>query len=112
MPLSLQPNPDSPDEYFVKHAAFEVGRVSKRKTAMRPETQWLWSMNSLLRGPEGMRLSGTAGSPDDAKSALDTNWRQWLAWANLSEDEKDTATNRDLRIVSVVISKSEPNEQP
>ena len=99
------------------HGALEVARIHKRKTAIRPETQWLWSLNSLLRGPDGMRLTGMAGTPEEAMAALKNNWDQWLEWAKLSEAETmseavvNARSDNAIRVTSVVISKSDSDKE-
>jgi hypothetical protein len=112
MSLTLQPNPDgSPEEYFVLHGALQVGRIYKRKTVIRPETQWLWSLSAVLGGPAGMRLTGFAGTLEEAKDGLKVSWDNWLGWAQLSEAEAGARRASTPQVISVVISKSEPGEQ-
>jgi hypothetical protein len=108
MSLELQPNPDgSPDEYQVMHGALRVGRIYKRKSVIRTETQWLWSFNPSLGGPEGMRLTGFAGTLEEAKTALREYWDRWLGWAKLSEAAAEARSDSAPQVISVVISKSE-----
>jgi hypothetical protein len=112
MSLVLQPNPDgSPDEYHVMHGALRVGRIYKRKSVIRAETQWLWSFNAAIIGPEGARPTGLAGTLEDAKAALKVYWDQWLGWAKLSEAEEGARGVVAPQVISVVISKSGPTER-
>jgi hypothetical protein len=86
MTLSLQPNPDgSPGAYDVLSGALKVGHIYKRGTALRPETEWTWTLNGVPDGPEGLVLAGCAESREGAEVALRESWEQWLAWAGLSD---------------------------
>jgi hypothetical protein len=109
MTLVLQPNPDgSPDEHHVMHGGLRVGRIYKRKSVIRSETQWLWSFNASIIGPEGIRPTGLAGTLEDAKAALNVYWEQWLSWAKLSESGEAARAAVAPQVISVVISKSDP----
>jgi hypothetical protein len=87
MSFLLQPNADgSPGAYDVFHRALRIGQIYKREAALRPEGQWIWSLNGVPDGPGGPVLAGSAESLEGAEAALRERWEQWLAWAGLSED--------------------------
>jgi hypothetical protein len=46
MPLVLEANPETVDDYRVMHGKLEVGQIYKRKAALRAEAQWLWALNT------------------------------------------------------------------
>ena len=88
MTLFLQPNADgSVDDHDVFHGALRVGQIYKRAAALRPETQWIWTLNGVPDGPSRPALAGSAESRERAEAALQEGWEQWLAWAGLSEGE-------------------------
>jgi hypothetical protein len=49
-----------------------------------PGAKCIWTL-SIYDGPDGMRRSGTAATTEEACSAITNSWRQWLAWAGLTE---------------------------
>jgi hypothetical protein len=105
----LQPNGDSsPDDHRVMQGGWQVGRIYKRRDALRPETQWLWFISGISRGPDGLRLSGMSGTPDEALAALKDSWNKLMAWAQLTAAETDAGKVHTPRVLSVVISKSDP----
>jgi hypothetical protein len=64
-----------------------VGRIYKRDSADRANSQWLWAIKGVQRAaPDVMRVAGIAAALDEAKAELQENWKKWLAWANLWED--------------------------
>jgi hypothetical protein len=64
----------------------EVGRIYKRDTPNKSDSQWLWVINGVpLAAPSVMRVAGIAASFEQAKAELQENWEKWLAWANLQE---------------------------
>jgi hypothetical protein len=108
MALVLQPNADgSPDDHHVMHGGWQVGRIYKRQNAL-PETQWLWSISGVSRGPAGVRFTGMCGTVDESLAAMKESWDKWLACAQLTAAETEAGTDRTLKVLSVVISKSVP----
>ena len=86
MPLVLKPKGDgSENDYRVLHGELEVGQIYKRKVALRPETQWLWTLNGVPEGPVGLSVTGLAATLDEAIGALKERWGKWLGSADLSE---------------------------
>ena len=109
MALVLQPNADgSPDDYHVLHGRWQVGRIYKRRDALRPETQWLWSISGIYRAPAEVRFTGMSGTLDEALAAMKESWNKWLACAELTAAETHAGTDRTPKVLSVVISKSVP----
>jgi len=109
MALMLQPNDNGlPDDHHVMQGGWRVGRIYKRQDARRPEIQWLWFISGVSRGPDGLRLTGMSGTLDEALAALKDNWDRLLVWAQLKAAETDVGKVRSPRVLSVVISKSEP----
>jgi hypothetical protein len=88
MPLVLKRNfqalDDSSDDH-VMSGELRVGRIYKRVTAGRPELQFLWAINGVYGGPDGMRVAGMTATLDQAQAELQENWEKWLAWASLQE---------------------------
>ena len=104
MALVLQANADgAPDDHLVMQGRWQLGRIYKRQNALRPETQWYWSISGVYRGTADLVLSGFGGTLDEAFAALKESRDAWLALAQLTE----TGTDRTPRVLSVVISKSE-----
>src|SRR6266568_2435351 len=91
MPLALHPNPASAParrktDHLVMHGQLEIGRIYKRDTPDKSDSQWLWAINGVPRAAPGvMRVAGIAPSFEQAKAELQDNWEQWLAWADLQE---------------------------
>jgi hypothetical protein len=86
MTLVLKPKGQgSEDDYHVLHGELEVGRIYRRKAALRPETQWLWALNGVPEGPLGLSATGLAATLDEAIAAFKERWGKWLASAGLSE---------------------------
>jgi hypothetical protein len=91
MPLALHPNPASAParrktDHLVMNGQLEVGRIYKRDTPDKSDSQWLWAINGVPRAAPGvMRVAGIAPSFEQAKAELKDNWEKWLAWANLQE---------------------------
>jgi hypothetical protein len=109
MALVLQPNADgSPDDHHVMHGGWQLGRIYKRQNALRPETQWLWSISGVSRGRAEMRFTGMSGTLDEALAAMKESWDKWLVCAQLTAPETDAGTDRTPKVLSVVISKSVP----
>ncbi len=80
MTLLLQPNTDgSVEDYNVFHRTLRVGQIYNRGAALRPETQWIWTLNGVPDGPGGLALAGCAESRERAEAALRESWEQWLA---------------------------------
>jgi hypothetical protein len=109
MALVLQPNGNgSPNDHHVMQGGWQVGRIYKRQDALRPETQWLWSISGISRGPDGLRLTGMSGTLDEALAALKDSWDKVMVWAQLTAAEREAGKVRIPRVLSVVISKSDP----
>ena len=107
MALVLQPNDNGlPDDHHVMQGGWRVGRIYKRQDALRPETQWHWSVSGIYRAPAGVRFTGMSGTLDEAFSAMKESWDKWLACAGLTPAETDAGTDRTPKVLSVVISKS------
>jgi hypothetical protein len=88
MPLTVIRNIETPREGFDKHVmsgGLRVGRIYKREAAAKPELQFLWAINGVFGGPDGMRVAGMAATFDQAQAELKENWEKWLAWAKLQE---------------------------
>lgn len=86
MSLMLKPISDSAeDQYVVLHGELQVGQISKRKVALRPDSQWLWALNGVPAGPPELAITGLAPTLDEAMAALKERWSKWLESAELSE---------------------------
>jgi hypothetical protein len=92
MSLVLSPKADAADDYHVVHGELQVGQIYKRKAAIRPEAQWLWTLNGVPEDPHGLALTGLAGTLDEAMAALKVRWAAWLASAALSEGPNSPTT--------------------
>jgi len=87
--IVLRANIDaSADDYQVLHGELQIGQIYKRKVDLRPEAQWLWTLNGVPECPNGLTFTGVAGSLDEAKAALQERWSKWLASAGLTEAAK------------------------
>jgi hypothetical protein len=49
------------------------------------EARWIWALNGVPAGPQGIRLAGVTGTLDEAEAELKKSWEQWLLWASLSD---------------------------
>src|SRR5262249_464755 len=91
MSLALYPNPASAPvrrktDHLVMSGQLEVGRIYKRDTPNKSDSEWLWAINGVQRAAPGiMRVAGIAPSFEQARAELQENWEKWLAWANLQE---------------------------
>jgi hypothetical protein len=82
----FQPVANTPSDQSVMHGEWEVGLIDKRSSA--GADRYIWHLNRVPGGPEGMRLTGVAETFDEAEAALRMCWKQWLAWADLEEEAK------------------------
>ena len=110
MPLALHPNPACAParrktDHLVMSGQLEVGRVYKRDTPDKSDSQWLWAINGLPRATFGiMRVAGIAPSLEQAQAELQENWVKWLAWANLHESSAEVGGAVPLQPTSVPIA--------
>ena len=102
MPLALHPNPASAParrktDHLVMNGQLEVGRIYKRDTLDKSDSQWLWAINGVPRATPGvMRVAGIAPSLEQAQAELQENWEKWLAWANLQELDTEDLDTEEL----------------
>ena len=109
MTLVLQPNDNGlPDDHHVLQGGWRVGRIYRRQDALRPETQWLWFISGVSRGPDGLRLTGMSATLDEALAALKDSWDKLLVWAQLTTAGTGAGKVHSPRVLSVVISKPDP----
>jgi hypothetical protein len=86
MPLVLEPNiDDSADDYNVLQGVLHIGRIYKRKAALRPDTQWLWALNGVPSSGNDLAITGLSASLEEAMTALNERWVIWLKSAGLTE---------------------------
>lgn len=85
MALMLRPDTDSPGDHKVMHGEWQVGQIDKRPSYTGSEPRWLWALNGVPGGPQGMRLAGVMPTLDEAEAELKKSWDQWLEWAGLSD---------------------------
>ena len=57
-----------------------IGHISKHASGPRSHEKWAWNF-SLAPGPSGFEHNGRADTLEDAKAAVERNWRAWLAAA-------------------------------
>jgi hypothetical protein len=62
MPLALHPRPTSaPDtDHLVMNGGLAVGRIYRRDTPDKSDSQWLWAINGVWAEPAIMRFAGIA----------------------------------------------------
>jgi hypothetical protein len=87
MSLVLKAGAEATDDYHVMHGELKVGQIYKRKAALRPEAQWLWTLNGVPVGPDTPALAGLAATLDEATAALKERWSKWLASSELTEKD-------------------------
>jgi hypothetical protein len=88
MPLALMQNLEAPRDssnHYVMSGELRVGRIYQRNAPGKPELQFLWAVNGVYGGPDGMRVAGMAATFDQAYAELQENWEKWLVWADLQE---------------------------
>ncbi len=85
MALVLRPHPSSPGVHNVMHGGWEVGRIDKAPSMTGPGTRWIWALNGVPGGPNGIRLTGVTDTIDEAELELTKSWKQWLEWGGLSD---------------------------
>ena len=74
---------DHPREtYVATSGALIVGRIDCISAG--PGEQWMWGLQ-LDIGATPFRRGATAGSRDEAASALDAAWDDWKQWAGLRD---------------------------
>ena len=88
MALVLRPDASSSGDQLATHGEWQVGRIDKRLSFTGPEARYIWALNGVPGGPDGIRLSGVAATVDEAEAGLKTSWEEWLAWAPLSDVEE------------------------
>jgi hypothetical protein len=85
MALVLRPDADSPGGHKVMHGDWQVGQIDKRPAFTGTQPRWLWALNGVPGGLEGIRLAGMTATLDEGEAELRKSWEQWLAWAGLSD---------------------------
>ena len=88
MALVLRPDASSSGDQLAMHGEWQVGRIDKRLSFTGPQARYIWALNGVPGGPDGIRLSGVATTVDEAAAGLKTSWEEWLAWAHLSDVEE------------------------
>ena len=48
-----------------------------------PELRWFWSITVIGAHQAGIRTNGRAATLEEAKAQFETNYREWLVWAEL-----------------------------
>jgi hypothetical protein len=85
MALVFRPESDAPGDQRVAHGEWEVGLIDRRFAGT---DRYIWHLNRVPGGPDGLRLTGVADTFEEAEAELRKCWRQWLAWADLEEAAK------------------------
>jgi hypothetical protein len=86
MPLVLKSKGDSSaDEFHVLHGELRIGRIYKRKAALRADARWLWALNCVPGDPRGLVFAGLAPTLHEAAAAMQEGWFKWLASKELPE---------------------------
>jgi hypothetical protein len=85
MALVLRPIATSPDDRQATHGEWQVGQIEKRPPLTGNKPRYIWALNGVPAGPQGIRLTGVTGTVDEAEAELRKSWEEWLAWANLSD---------------------------
>ena len=57
-----------------------IGHITKHPSRLRSHEKWAWNF-SLTPGPPGFEHNGRADTLEDAKAAVERNWRAWLTAA-------------------------------
>jgi hypothetical protein len=115
MALALHPNPASAParrktDHLVMNGQLEVGRIYKRDTPDKSDSQWLWAINGVPLAAAGvMRVAGIAASVEQAKAELQENWEKWLAWANLQEIGGSVPLQPASTLVASDLAQCEPD---
>jgi hypothetical protein len=86
MTLVLRPVANAPGDQTVTHGDWEIGLIDRRSLA--GAERYIWHLNRVPGGPDGMRLTGVTQTFDEAEAELRKCWKQWLAWADLEEAAK------------------------
>jgi hypothetical protein len=73
------------DDFAVFSGAWAVGRIYDQRGGPEHE-RWFWCLYGMLGKPSEIRTDGHAPTLEAAKAEFEAAWRQWLAWAKLSED--------------------------
>jgi hypothetical protein len=92
MPLTMRPTGlASPvyehlQDWTVLNDGQAVGRIYEDGSASTPpEMRWFWSVTVYVNPKAGIVTSGKALTLAVAKAQFEAAWRQWLAWAKLSD---------------------------
>jgi hypothetical protein len=86
MALAFLPVANAPGDQRVMHGEWEVGLIDRRSPG--GTDRYIWHLNRVPGGPDGIRLTGVADTFDKAEAELRKCWKQWLAWADLEEEAK------------------------
>jgi hypothetical protein len=89
MPLTMRPTGlgGRDEAYKIWSGGWEIGEIHIVQGKPPAHRRYYWALRGIafLEKPTGMRDEGRAPTVDEAKSQLETVWRQWLAWAGLQE---------------------------
>jgi hypothetical protein len=73
-------------DYTVFCGEWNIGRIYEVRGG--PEhLRWFWALH-LPSKPESLRTDNRVATLEAAKVEFEASWRQWLAWAKLSEMEQ------------------------
>jgi len=86
MPLVYRDRGSSGTQTEVLSGNLRVAQIGKRLLTplTGQEVSWQWTF-SIQVAPSGFEHSGHADTFDDAKAAVEQNWRAWLDAAGLTE---------------------------
>jgi hypothetical protein len=71
-------------DYAVFSGGWEMGRIYEIR-GLPTALSWFWSLHGILGKPLDMRIDGGAPTLEAAKADFEASWKQWLAWAKLTE---------------------------
>ena len=64
-----------------------IGHLNKHPSGTKSHEKWDWNF-SITPGPPGFEYNGRAETLEDAKAAVERNWRGWLKAAGLPDKDE------------------------
>jgi hypothetical protein len=73
-------------DYTIYEHGRAIGRIYEERAAL-PDLRWFWCITIIGARHAGIRTDGRVATLDEAKAQLHDNYRKWLVWAKLEDQD-------------------------